>query len=516
MSLSECIARRLERSQTLNADRRAQALEMARCAQDVVFWCNRWAWTYDPRENPSTLPFMLFARQEEFLLWLKARREAQEDGLAEKCRDVGFTWLCCVYDIHAWLFESGYAGGWGSRKLDLVDKIGDMNSIFEKMRFLLRNLPVWMLPADFKFGKHDGHCKILNPENGSSLFGEGGDDIGRGGRATMYKVDEAAFLEHPQKIDASLSQTTRCRIDISTPNGMGNSFYRKRFSGVVPVFTFGWQDDPRKGPDWYAAQKAKRDPVVVAQEIDIDYSASMEGVCIEAKWVRAAVGLNLKPVGRRVYGLDVAAGGKNRTVLIAREGCVVFEPLTTTQNGTASAHWAKEIIEDAQGRALNYDANAVGYAVTSAFEAMETPPRFNLNAILGGAAPTDSVWSDGKTAKEKFLNLRAELYWKLRSRFEKTWEAVEEGVQHPLDELISIPNDPQLIAELCVPLYFRTETGKIKIESKEAMAKRGVASPDHADALVYTEAGEGAAWQKAAQVAEVSLQQNQVRLPKVW
>ena len=54
--------------------------------------------------------------------------------------------------------------------------------------------------------------------------GEAGDNIGRGDRTTLYLVDEAAFLQRPLLIDAALSQTTRCRIDLSSVNGMTNPF----------------------------------------------------------------------------------------------------------------------------------------------------------------------------------------------------------------------------------------------------------------------------------------------------
>jgi phage terminase large subunit len=52
--------------------------------------------------------------------------------------------------------------------------------------------------------------------------------------------------------------------------------------------------------------------------------------------------------------------------------------------------------------------------------------------------------------------------------------------------MVSLPDCPQLIAELSLPTYSLTETGKIRIEGKEQMRRRGVKSPDHADALAVS------------------------------
>lgn len=476
--------------------------ERARWSADLPAWCNAYVHTYDPRLPSPTIPFRLFPRQAEFLAWLAERRAKEESGLVEKSRDSGLTWLCCVYAVHAWLFGGPVSIGFGSRKLELVDKIGDPDSILEKCRIILRNLPAWMLPAGFEIAKHAGFCKIVNPETGATITGEGGDNIGRGGRKTLYFVDEAAFIERPHLVDAALSQTTRCRIDVSTPNGNGNAFFKKRFSGRVPVFTFHWRDDPRKDEAWYVQQKATLDPVIVAQEIDIDYSASVEGVCIPAVWVRAAIDLALKPSGLRVAGYDVADEGKNRNVLICRQGPVIEAPedwqgLLTT----ASAYRSREICERRAVVTLFYDVVGVGVGVKGAYDAMPEAPVFALQPVNTGTDPSDREWPDGQTSAEKFLNLRAELWWTVRARFERTYERVVENVPHPDEDCISIPNHAELIAQLSQPKVMRTDTGKIKIESKDAMRKRGIESPDFADALVMSFAPEELAAPIVAPVA---------------
>jgi hypothetical protein len=463
--------------------------ELARCASDVCYWLERYGWTFDPRLLPAdpSIRFRPFPKQREFLYWLAERERLQEPGLVEKSRDWGITWLCVAHALHGWLFKFGDAVGFGSRKLELVDRLGDPDTIFEKIRFLLYRLPPWMLPGGFRRDEHDCHARLLNPATGASITGEGGDQIGRGGRKVIYFIDEASFLEHPQLIERSLLSTTNVRIDVSTPNGPGNPFAQKRHSGRVKVFTAHYSSDPRKTPEWVARKKAETDPVTWAQEYEIDYSASLDNIAIPAAWVRAAVGLELPASARVVAGLDIAEAGKNRTVLVARRGPVVLPHIVLgPSNTTATAHWAADECERLGVSVMAYDCVGVGLGVKGAYESSDRKLAFTPEAVNVGAAPSDTYWPDGRTSKERFLNLRAELWWKLRCRFERAFEFREHGVAHWPEDMISIPNDAQLIADLSLPLYFRTETGKIKLEAKADMARRGVRSPDRGDALALS------------------------------
>src|SRR5690606_36724248 len=118
------------------------------------------------------------------------------------------------------LFHDGLTFGFGARKEEYVDKLGHPKSLFYKARMFMEHLP-----PEFRRGwtrDHAPHMRISFPATASVITGEAGDNIGRGDRAAMYFVDEAAFLERPQLVEASLSATTNCRIDISTPNGRAN------------------------------------------------------------------------------------------------------------------------------------------------------------------------------------------------------------------------------------------------------------------------------------------------------
>src|ERR1700722_16505972 len=131
--LKQSLIRRLETLYKLQADPEAQAITAALCAKDPVFWFDTFCWTYDPRGaaegRPPYLPFDLFPRQVELVHWLEARVSASEEGLVEKSRDVGWTWVAAGFALHKWLFAPGFKTTFGSRKEVYVDRIGDPDSI---------------------------------------------------------------------------------------------------------------------------------------------------------------------------------------------------------------------------------------------------------------------------------------------------------------------------------------------------------------------------------------------------
>ena len=129
----EVFAQRQKRHKKLRANvLGAHEFYRTRPVEFIEHWCS----TYDPRvtggELPSRLPFILFQRQRDLVQFLLACLEGETNGLIEKCRDVGATWVCCAFSVWLWLYWPGVAVGWGSRKEQLVDKLGDPDSVFER------------------------------------------------------------------------------------------------------------------------------------------------------------------------------------------------------------------------------------------------------------------------------------------------------------------------------------------------------------------------------------------------
>ncbi len=477
------------------------------CREDFVLWINTFAWTYDPRMTayglPPKLPLVLTPKQQHILSQVEDGYKNNLNILIEKSRAEGLTEILAAWDIHKWLFVSGYKSGWGSRKEELVDKIGEPDTIFARLRRMIYALPKKMRPKGYgrENNSFDNRMRLVNPDNGAVLSGEGGINIGRGGRSSNYKVDEYAKVDSPRSIDESLSYNTNSLIYFSTPYGM-NQFYQHRKSGKWKVITAGWWSNPAKNDkwqdgvrnessEWYKLQHMLFDPVTIAQEIDIDYNASVEDVFIPSKWVTAAIDLQLPGKGFRASGFDIAAGGEDIAAYVQRESVTV--QCVEKCNGVTpiDSTWdAAEKSERDEVGEMRFDQNTIGEDVYPVLTRGEREIKFELIGEYGqGAASEDKVEGEKLQGNQKFRNRRAELWWNLRVRFRKTYEHVNKIRFYSTSELISIPNHRELIAELSAPKLLYTTSGKIGVESKREMKSRGVKSPNYADALTYCFAG---------------------------
>lgn len=489
--------------------------EIYKCKNDPAHWFNHWVWTYDPRGMafglPANLPFVLRPKQVELVGWLAERESTQTGGVIEKSRDEGMSYVILGYFLHHWLFIDGFAAGVGSRKEDLVDKKGDPKTLFHKFRDMLEKLPDWMKPSGFNRREHDNYLRIVNPVNGATLTGEAGDNIGRGGRTSMYLLDEWGFVQNPEAADAAISQNTNVVIKGSTPNGVGNRFHQDRFSGRYSVFTMPWRLNPDKNwtaeirgktiHPWYEKQITTLDPVILAQEVDIDYAASVEGVLIPSVWVQAAIDahlkLNIEPTGDRIAGLDVADEGKDKNSLAGRHGIVLKALNTWSGRGDDIFYTTQKAmdfcIED-KYQTLYYDADGLGAGVRGDARVINENQRekgwdeINVEPFRGSGSVNDPDGEivEKRTNKDFFANLKAQSWWFLRLRFQNTYRALN-GHEYDPDMLISLSSKDinqnemtQLVMELSQPTYSKNGVGKILVNKQPD----GAISPNRADAVM--------------------------------
>lgn len=240
-------------------------------------------------------------------------------------------------------------------------------------------------------------------------------------------------------------------------------------------------------------------------EPNMDYLDSI----IEPEWFDAAVDahikLGIKPRGERVQGFDVADSGKDAKATTNRHGILVEQ----------HKMWLEGDVSDGIDRAFEcadkyrcddfvYDNIGVGAAVKVHLKKAAIPRGMSIHGFGGADGvdnPDDYYGVDDSTTvaeddgyrknRDMFKNKRAQYWWYLRERFEKTYQAVVKGEYINPDELISLSSDLTYLKELKSELIKvqRKRGGNsrlIQIESKDDMKKRGAASPNLADSLVMS------------------------------
>lgn len=460
---------------------------------DWIWWIDRFVWTYDPKRlELTTRPFVLFRRQRELAGWLQSIVERKQEGVLEKSRDVGASWMLAMFALHRWLFVPGFRTTFGSYKQEKVDRLGDSDSLFEKIRMALDLLPWWMRPAGWRPGEHANYMRLLNPQNDNEIVGEVGLNMGRAGRSTLFVVDEAAFLDHSKAVARAISANADARIWVSTANGMANGFYLKREAALrrdpTVVFRFHWRDDPRKTEAWAAEARSRMEPDDWASEYEIDYGASVERQLIKAEWIEACIELGRRHgheiTGEVRSGLDVGAG-KAESVLATLRGPLLFD-LSAWRDPDA-VETAGAALERARGlgsRQVQYDATGVGFA-QGAIMARINDASLAVSGINGGEPVPDQVrLQEGPRqvpAAQRFANLKAYGWWVARERARASFERLAGAAEHPLADCLLIGiDDPVLSAQLAQPTWSRNLRGRRQVDK----APNGARSPDRADALV--------------------------------
>jgi len=190
------------------------------------------------------------------------------------------------------------------------------------------------------------------------------------------------------------------------------------------------------------------------------------GSLIPLSWILAAQKRTIVPSSgsERELGVDVGGGGDSSAGAF-RHGPVVRikwednnpDTMQTCGNAVATR-------KSLNCTVVKVDEIGIGRGVVDRAKEQQEP----FIGINVGAAAQDP---------EAFVNRRAELWWQVRERFES-------------GEIDIDPNDDDLAAELAEIRYKRTSGGKIQIESKDEAKRRGIKSPNRADALMLSFAQE--------------------------
>jgi hypothetical protein len=244
------------------------------------------------------------------------------------------------------------------------------------------------------------------------------------------------------------------------------------------------EDNPYYMATGYRAQLQALPEPLRSQLLLGDFKAGIEDdpwQVIPTAWVQAAMARWAEEPGQptaplTTVGVDVARGGRDKTVLARRYGRW-FAPLerhpgTTTPDGPAVAALVIAAVGDS-GATAHVDVIGVGSSVYDSLR-----DRINVVGIN---------FSEGTTALDRsgrlgFTNVRAEAYWRLREALDPA------GGDH-----VALPPDPELLSDLTAPKWTMRTSG-IQVESKEDIVTRLGRSPDAGDAVVLANYQSGTWW----------------------
>lgn len=222
-------------------------------------------------------------------------------------------------------------------------------------------------------------------------------------------------------------------------------------------------------PRW-VADKVKRWGVGTPMwdsRIEASFPVQGDDTLVPLAWIEAARErkLTVKEEDKEQIGVDVARFGTDSTEFLYRKGPKVLKIETHYQIDTMKNANNLHIFMGFHPLAsVCVDVIGIGAGVFDRIKELN-PKKDDLYGINVAEEPSD---------KEQYLNLRAELLWGLRERFM--------SAEIDLSDL-----EPEVYEELAAHLsnikYKITAQGLIQIESKEDMKKRGLPSPDKADAL---------------------------------
>ena len=308
-------------------------------------------------------------------------------------------------------------------------------------------------------------ARTSRPERPEALQGFHADyilfliDEASGVADNVFEVAEGALSTDGAYVVMAANPTRQSGYFFDSHHKMRSAWAALHWSGV---------DSPRVSRDYIANMKKKygeRSPVYKVRVLG-EFVGAADGV-ITLESCEAAKVRDVAVIGsaKVIWGVDVARFGDDSSALAKRKGNHQLEKVkewygkdTMQLVGLIKAEWDKTPKAE-RPVAINVDVIGIGAGVVDRLIELELP------AVGINVAESEAV---NNKEDRQFNRLRDELWWKSRE-----WLEAKD---------CKLCDDDELIAELTTPTYSILSNGLIKIEGKDEMKKRGVKSPNLADA----------------------------------
>ena len=312
-------------------------------------------------------------------------------------------------------------------------------------------------------------CRTARAETPEALAGVHSDNV-------LLIVDEASGVPEAvfEAAAGSMSGHNATTLMLSNPTRSSGTFFEShnRMKGSWWTRTWSCEDSPLVSDEFVNEMRMRYGEASSAFRVRVlgDFPLTDDDTIIPYHLVEAAQNRNIEVSEEttEVWGLDVSRFGSDATALCKRKGPVVTELRA----------WRGLDLMQTTGRVV---------AEYEALPPSKQPDEILVDSIGLGAGIVDRLLELGLPVRginvaespsmgDTYMNLRSELWFKCKGWLE--------------DRSCKLPKDDQLLAELTAIRYSFTSSGKMKAESKDEMRKRGLGSPDLADALCLTMASD--------------------------
>lgn len=272
-----------------------------KCKEDPIFFFNMFLWTYNPRLDKPHVPFITYPYQDDFIKQIVEAVETGIDVRVEKSRDMGLSWTMLWIFLWWFLFKEWSVLLW-SYKEDYVDAQGNMDSAFERLRYMIKRLPKQLKPKDML----SKYMNISAPWCWE-ISGDVWVNFWTWGRRKVVFMDEFALRPRDETALQKTKDVTECRIFWWTPNWTSNVYgkvmtnhkaYRHLLNKKIRL---PWRLHPLKTNVWYEFQKMTRTATDLAQEVDISYETSVVNAVYPLFLQMATKGTYVYDVSRHTY-----------------------------------------------------------------------------------------------------------------------------------------------------------------------------------------------------------------------
>jgi phage terminase large subunit len=298
----------------------------------------------------------------------------------------------------------------------------------------------------------------------------------------LIVVDEASGVEDPVfiPIEGAMTQEDNRVMLIGNPTKNKGYFHDTQFHAEIKKNWFRLHWDSRDSQNvkaeypTYMANKYGVDSNVFRIRVAGEPPLEDERTLIPLFWAEQCIGKEIEVADEEpIYlGVDVARFGEDRSIVLPRHGLRILPWLSFQGMNTITlAGHIIQTYEEVTAEGCAVDVIGVGAGTADYLRKQRMKGLFDVNVSWASSDPL------------KYALLRDELWWRVREKCMYGYYSFPD---------VKIPGETltlgqEMANELASPYYEFNRNGAVKVESKKDMKKRGIASPNIADALCITE-----------------------------